>query len=421
MVAASEPHTHGITARLSAGHLSMDAATNTSPELRRLDFKPYPYEIVEVVLDVALHLHCAKVTSTLTLRFRDGVGGGVARTADLVLDADWESLILVSVIVGGAVAEEGVGFVKGGNTLSITAATLSAAFCADGTVKVTTVNCQTPQLNKALEGLYLTGGVFMTQMEADGFRRFAPHPDRPDVMSRYSCRISAPKVGFPVLLSNGNCVASGEEDGDRHWVLYRDPWPKPSYLFALVAGDLTHIEGHFMTREGRNVRLRVYASAGDVHKCRFALESLNRAMKWDEDVFGRVYDLDEFNVVVAEDFNMGAMENKSLNIFNTKYVLVGDRSASDVDRELVEGVIGHEYFHNWSGNRVTCRDWFSLTLKEGFTVFRDGEFTADTASRAMKRVRDADAIRSRQFSEDSSAMSHPIRPDAVSAVSNLYR
>lgn len=391
--------------------MSSTAAT----EIRRLDYRPFPYKVPTVALSVRLLPEYAEVESTITVQ-RASMDG---TPADLELDADWKCLQLTGVRVGGEALEEGSGFRCEEGKLVVDGAALAARAGEDGSVEVATSNRQKPQENLAFEGLYLTGGAFMTQMEADGFRRFAPHPDRPDVMSRYTCRISAPEKDFPVLLSNGNCVESGSEEGGRHWVRYSDPWPKPSYLFALVAGRFDHVESRFRTCEGRDVRLRVYAAA-QVDKCTFALESLERAMKWDEETFGRAYDLDEFNVVVAADFNMGAMENKSLNIFNTKFVLADPSSATDTDLEMVEGVVAHEYFHNWSGNRVTCRDWFSLTLKEGLTVFRDGEFTADMASRAMKRVRDASFLRSRQFAEDGSAMSHSIRPDAVAAMNNLY-
>jgi aminopeptidase N len=277
-----------------------------------------------------------------------------------------------------------------------------------------------PQDNTALEGLYPSGDFLLTQCEAEGFRKITYFPDRPDVMTRYEVTVVADRARYPVLLSNGNAVDSGELEDGRHWVRWDDPFPKPSYLFALVAGDLACVEDRFVTRRGREVTLRFYVEHGNEDKCGHAMESLKHAMKWDEDRFDLEYDLDIYHVVVTNDFNMGAMENKSLNIFNSKYVLARPDTATDLDYQGIEGVIGHEYFHNWTGNRVTCRDWFQLTLKEGLTVFRDQEFSSDMQSRAVKRIRDVRALRSRQFPEDSGPMSHPIRPDKYIEVNNFY-
>jgi len=277
-----------------------------------------------------------------------------------------------------------------------------------------------PQENTALEGLYPSGDFLLTQCEAEGFRKISYFPDRPDVMTRYEVTVVADRARYPVLLSNGNAVDSGELEDGRHWVRWDDPFAKPCYLFALVAGDLACVEDRFTTRGGRDVTLRFYVEHGDESKCGHAMESLKHAMKWDEDRFDLEYDLDVYHVVVTSDFNMGAMENKSLNIFNSKYVLARPDSATDLDYQGIEGVIGHEYFHNWTGNRVTCRDWFQLTLKEGLTVFRDQEFSSDMQSRAVKRIRDARVLRSRQFPEDSGPMSHPIRPDKYIEINNFY-
>ena len=260
----------------------------------------------------------------------------------------------------------------------------------------------------------------LTQCEAEGFRKITYFPDRPDVMTRFDVTITADRQRYPVLLSNGNAVDSGELDDGRHWLRWEDPFAKPSYLFALVAGDLAHIEDRFITASGREVLLRVYVEHENIDRCEHAMQSLINSMKWDEDRFKLEYDLDIYNIVATNDFNMGAMENKSLNIFNSKYVLARPDTATDSDYQAIEGVIGHEYFHNWTGNRVTCRDWFQLTLKEGLTVFRDQEFSADMQSRAVKRIRDVRDLRSRQFPEDAGPMSHPIRPDRYIEVNNFY-
>ncbi len=277
-----------------------------------------------------------------------------------------------------------------------------------------------PQENSALEGLYACGNFMLTQCEAEGFRKITYFPDRPDVMTTYEVTIEADRNRYPVLLSNGNRVDSGETEDNRHWVTWHDPFPKPCYLFALVAGDLAHIEDEFVTASTRRVTLRVYVEHRNIDRCRHAMDSLIKSMRWDEERFGLEYDLDVYNVVATDDFNMGAMENKSLNIFNSKYVLARPDTATDADYQAIEGVIGHEYFHNWTGNRVTCRDWFQLTLKEGLTVFRDQEFSADMQSRAVQRIQDVRVLRNRQFPEDAGPMSHPIRPDEYVEVNNFY-
>ncbi|MFC1688412.1 aminopeptidase N [Pseudomonadota bacterium] len=277
-----------------------------------------------------------------------------------------------------------------------------------------------PQQNTALEGLYPSSRFLLTQCEAEGFRKITYFPDRPDVMTCYDVTIVADQNRYPVLLSNGNAIETGSLDDGRHWVRWSDPFAKPCYLFALVAGDLACIEDHFTTRSGRLVTLRVHVEHENRDKCDHAMESLIHSMKWDEDRFDLEYDLDIYHIVATDDFNMGAMENKSLNIFNSKYVLARPDTATDFDYQGIEGVIGHEYFHNWTGNRVTCQDWFQLTLKEGLTVFRDQEFSSDMHSRAVKRIQDVRQLRSRQFPEDAGPMSHPIRPDKYIEINNFY-
>jgi aminopeptidase N len=269
-------------------------------------------------------------------------------------------------------------------------------------------------------GLYASGGMLCTQCEAEGFRRITFFPDRPDVLSRYRVRMEADAKHFPVLLSNGNRVSSGEAADGRHWAEWHDPFPKPSYLFALVAGDLKANRDVFTTMSGRKVDLAIWVREADLSKTKHAMDSLKLAMAWDEKVYGREYDLDQFNIVAVSDFNMGAMENKSLNIFNSAYVLADQETATDADFDNIARVVAHEYFHNWSGDRVTCRDWFQLSLKEGFTVFRDQSFSADVGSPAVKRIEDVRVLRAVQFPEDQGPLAHPVRPDSYIEISNFY-
>ena len=279
-----------------------------------------------------------------------------------------------------------------------------------------------PQNNTALEGLYKSRKMFCTQCEAEGFRRISYYLDRPDVMSKFTTTITADRAKYPILLANGNKIASGtsESDHSRHWVTWEDPFKKPSYLFALVAGDLASLDDSFITASGRDIKLQIFVEEKDLDKCDHAMRSLKNAMDWDERVYGREYDLDIFMIVAVDDFNMGAMENKGLNIFNTSCVLANSKTQTDLAFQRVEAVVAHEYFHNWSGNRVTCRDWFQLSLKEGFTVFRDSEFSADMGSRAVKRVEDIVFLRTIQFAEDSGPMAHSVRPDSYMEISNFY-
>jgi aminopeptidase N len=271
-----------------------------------------------------------------------------------------------------------------------------------------------------LMGLYASGGILCTQCEAEGFRRITPFPDRPDVLSRYRVRMTADKARYPVLLSNGDPVGRGEAEGGRHWAEWQDPFPKPCYLFALVAGDLVANRDTFLTRSGREVELGIYVRDGDVPKTEHAMAALKTSMAWDEKVYGREYDLAVFNIVAVSDFNFGAMENKGLNIFNSRYILADPDTATDQDYDAVAGVVAHEYFHNWSGNRVTCRDWFQLSLKEGFTVFRDQQFSGDQGSHSVKRIEDVRLLRAAQFQEDAGPLAHPIRPESYIEISNFY-
>jgi aminopeptidase N len=269
-------------------------------------------------------------------------------------------------------------------------------------------------------GLYESGGILCTQCEAEGFRRITPFPDRPDVLSRYRVRIDADKALYPVLLSNGDPISSGEGEAGRHWAEWHDPFPKPCYLFALVAGDLVANRDSFTTRSGRAVALGIWVREADLPKTQHAMDSLKASMKWDEEAYGREYDLAVFNIVAVSDFNFGAMENKGLNIFNSRYVLADAETATDADFDAVAGVVAHEYFHNWSGNRITCRDWFQLSLKEGFTVFRDQQFSADMGSEAVKRIEDVRVLRAAQFPEDGGPLAHPVRPESYIEISNFY-
>jgi aminopeptidase N len=277
-----------------------------------------------------------------------------------------------------------------------------------------------PQNNTVLSGLYKSGGNFCTQCEPEGFRRITYFIDRPDVMARFTTTILADKAKYPVLLSNGNPADHGDSTGGRHWAKWVDPFPKPSYLFALVAGDLVALKDSYTTSDGRKIPLAIWVRQGDEDKCEHAMQSLKHAMKWDEDKFGLSYDLDVFNIVAVSDFNMGAMENKGLNVFNTKYVLARPETATDVDFQGIESVIGHEYFHNWTGDRVTCRDWFQLSLKEGLTVYRDQEFSADQGSRAVRRIGDVRRLRAAQFPEDAGPLAHPVQPAQYIEIDNFY-
>ncbi len=372
------------------------------------DYKPVPYLIEEVHLDFSLAPEAAQVTSRLSLR----PNAAAAMTgAPLVLDG--EKLELKSISIDGAPLD------RSRYRISATKLTIAEVPQRPFTLEVVTL-CN-PRANTELSGLYLSSGIFCTQCEAEGFRRITYFYDRPDVMARYRVRIEAPLATCPVLLSNGNPGATGGVPGtDRHFALWDDPHPKPSYLFALVAGDLACVTGSFVTRSQRKVDLRIYVEKGKEDRCDWAMESLKTSMRWDERRFGLEYDLDIFMIVAVADFNMGAMENKGLNIFNDKYILALPGTATDVDYVNIEAIIAHEYFHNWTGNRVTCRDWFQLCLKEGLTVFRDQEFTADIRSRAVKRIADVKRLRADQFPEDGGPLAHPVRPSSYIEINNFY-
>ncbi|MBY6219221.1 aminopeptidase N [Qipengyuania aquimaris] len=387
------------------GNIEMaDAAVEPKdpPVIRREDYTPFPWLVPETRLDFELGLESTRVRSTLTVVHNNKA----ARSPTIRLDGD--GIKPTSIKVDGEPTQS---FVMDGDDLVLT--------LSDDAHEISIETEIDPSANSQLMGLYASSGMLCTQCEAEGFRRITFFPDRPDVLSTYTVRMSGPKDQFPILLCNGNKVATGE-DGETHWAEWHDPWPKPSYLFALVAGDLVARTDSFTTMNGREVELNVWVREGDLERTEHAMESLKRSMEWDEEAFGREYDLDLFNIVAVSDFNMGAMENKGLNVFNTKYVLADPETATDGDYDGVEGVIGHEYFHNWSGNRITCRDWFQLSLKEGFTVLRDQLFSQDMGSEPVKRIEDVRVLRGAQFPEDSGPLAHPIRPDSYREISNFY-
>ena len=381
-----------------------DASSSPVPPvtIHRSDYRPPEWQVPDIALDFALGLGTTRVGAALS----------VVRHADaptpLTLRGD--GLTPLAVRVDG----------ESWNDWHMEGADLIVDL-GDRTHAVVEVDTAIdPAANTQLMGLYASNGMLCTQCEAEGFRRITFHPDRPDVLSRYKVRMTGDKTAFPILLSNGNCIAKGEGDDGSHWALWEDPWPKPSYLFALVAGDLVVNRDSFTTMSGRKVELGIWVRAGDESRTGHAMQALKDSMAWDERVYGREYDLDLFNIVAVSDFNMGAMENKGLNIFNTRYILADPDTATDLDYDGVQGVVAHEYFHNWSGNRVTCRDWFQLSLKEGFTVYRDQSFSADMGSAPVKRIEDVRLLRAAQFPEDAGPLAHPIRPDSYQEISNFY-
>jgi aminopeptidase N len=368
--------------------------------IRREDYRPPDWLIPEIALDFRLDAQRTIVRASLSVT-RNG-----AHDRPLVLDTDELELI------GFKVDGTETAFEQGKD--SITIALAGAAATVEAEVAIN------PRANTKLMGLYESTGMLCTQCEAEGFRRITPFIDRPDVLSTYRVRMEGDRNLYPVLLANGDPVASGEAEGGRHWAEWHDPFPKPCYLFALVAGDLACNTDRFVTRSGREVKLGIWVRAADLPRTEHAMASLKAAMKWDEMVYGREYDLAVFNIVAVADFNFGAMENKGLNIFNSRYILADPDTATDADYDAIAGVVAHEYFHNWSGNRVTCRDWFQLSLKEGFTVFRDQQFSADMGSRAVKRIEDVRMLRAAQFPEDAGPLAHPVRPDSYIEISNFY-
>lgn len=375
--------------------------TDTPQTVYLKDYKPFPFDVLS--LDLDFNIKEGRTIVTAKTRYKR------KSTEKNALFLHGEDLKLRTLKIDGYPVEA---YTQTENDL-----TLAVPDRDEFTLEIQTEIY--PERNTRLEGLYNSGGTYCTQCEAEGFRRITFYPDRPDVLTTYTVRIEADKK-YPVLLSNGNIVETGEAQHGRHYAIWHDPHPKPCYLFALVAGDLTHIHDTFTTKSGRNVDLYIYVRQGDENQCYHAMDSLKRSMKWDEDVYGLEYDLDIFNIVAVSDFNMGAMENKSLNIFNTALVLAHQDTATDQDFMRVESVIAHEYFHNWSGNRVTCRDWFQLSLKEGLTVFRDQEFSADTHSKDVQRIDDVTHLRRFQFTEDASPLAHPVRPDNYIEINNFY-
>ncbi|MEM1343989.1 MAG: aminopeptidase N [Pseudomonadota bacterium] len=381
----------------------------TPPETVRLaDYTPPAWLVESVRLDVDLAPSATRVRARIAFYRNPGHG---RERPDLRLDG--RSLTFVSATVDGRDVAADLAHDREGLTLPA-AALPGDAFQWDCTVEID------PAANTALEGLYLSNAMFCTQCEAEGFRKIAYYPDRPDVMAPFHVRIEAEREACPVLLSNGNPGEVGDLGGGRHFAEWLDPHPKPAYLFALVAGQLVAHEDSFTTASGQEVALKLWVRPGDEGKCAYAMDALKRSMRWDETEYGLEYDLDIFQIVAVDDFNMGAMENKGLNVFNSKYVLASPETATDRDYELIEGIVAHEYFHNWTGNRITCRDWFQLCLKEGLTVFRDQQFSADQRSAPVQRIGDVKALRGRQFPEDQGPLAHPVRPEHYVEINNFY-
>ena len=375
---------------------------NTPEPVRLADYRPFPFDVKETHLHFDIGDGATTVVCDIAVERRG--------EASEPLRLNGADVALERLAVDGRQLTD--------NEYAIDGETLTL-FDVPDACQVQVATRIEPEKNSALEGLYKSGSMFCTQCEAEGFRKIVYYPDRPDVLSAFTTSITADAQRYPVLLANGNLIAE-RQDGGRRTVTWQDPFPKPSYLFALVAGDLEVLEDEFTTRSGRRVALRIYSEAHNIGQCGYAMATLKRAMRWDEQRFGREYDLDIFMIVAVETFNYGAMENKGLNIFNTAYVLATPDTATDAAHRRVEGVVAHEYFHNWSGNRVTCRDWFQLSLKEGFTVYRDAEFSADMNSPTVKRIEDVEFLRSIQFVEDGGPRSHPVRPESYLEINNFY-
>ncbi|MEI6146591.1 MAG: aminopeptidase N [Methylococcales bacterium] len=373
------------------------------------DYTVPDYLIQNVDLKFSLAEEHTQVISRLTL-----IRNPESQTGDVALVLAGENLVLTRVVLNDDKELTEQDYLQTEESLTINNLPQHRSFV------LTIENTINPKANTALEGLYLSNGMLCTQCEAEGFRKITYFLDRPDVMAKFTTTLVGDKSLYPVMLSNGNQIAQGDLADNQHWVTWEDPFNKPCYLFALVAGQLECIEDEFITLSNRKISLQIFVEAHDLDKCDHAMQSLKNAMHWDEQVYGREYDLDLYMIVAVGHFNMGAMENKGLNVFNTKFVLARPDTATDSDYEHIEGVIAHEYFHNWTGNRITCRDWFQLSLKEGFTVFRDQEFTGDQTSKAVKRIEDVNMLRSRQFAEDAGPMAHPIRPDSYIEINNFY-
>jgi aminopeptidase N len=380
--------------------------TDQPPPVRLQDYQPPPWLVETVALEVSLDPMATRILATLNLK-----PNPQAAPAPLVLEG--EDLRLTRLELNGAPLSE--------ERYAATAEKLTIAQPPREPFRLEVETVVNPSANTQLMGLYRSGGSYCTQCEAEGFRRITYFPDRPDVMAVYTTRIEADRDDAPVLLANGNLVESGSIPGTkRHFAIWHDPFPKPSYLFALVGGKLAYVEDRFRTMSGREVTLRIYVEPGMEDRCGYALDALKRAMRWDERVFGREYDLDIFMIVAVSDFNMGAMENKGLNIFNDKFILASPSTATDADYAGIEAVVAHEYFHNWTGNRITCRDWFQLCLKEGLTVFRDQEFSSDERSRPVERIKEVRGLRATQFVEDAGPLAHPVRPAVYHEINNFY-
>src|SRR5688572_5185896 len=382
--------------------------TDTPRPILLKDYRPPNYLIDTVSLDVSLHPTRTRVWARLKVRRNPAWPGNPGP-----LRLDGETIELESVRLDGRQLDP--------REYQLSSKELVIDALPEDPFTIETVAYCNPEANQALSGLYLSRGIYCTQCEAEGFRRITFFLDRPDVLATYTTRIEADRGETPVLLSNGDPIERGTlEGGKRHYAVWRDPHPKPSYLFALVGGSLASIASDFTTASGRKVDLRVYVEPGKEDRCAWAMDCLKRSMKWDEQRFGREYDLDVFNIVAVSDFNMGAMENKGLNIFNDALVLASPETATDYAFFNIERVIAHEYFHNWTGNRITCRDWFQLCLKEGLTVFRDQEFMADTRSRAEQRIAEVRTLKARQFPEDAGPLAHPVRPSRYIEINNFY-
>jgi len=381
--------------------------SETAPAIRLEEYQLPAYRIESVYLNIDLNPSATKVTTTLQVERQPGTREG----APLILDGD--ELTLKHISLNGAPLA--------GDTYTANANRLELATPPADPFELTLVTEINPDANTKLMGLYRSSGTYCTQCEAEGFRRITYFLDRPDVLAVYTTRLEAPRAECPVLLANGNLSETGDAgNGGRHFAVWHDPHPKPAYLFALVAGDLAEVPDRFTTASGKPVALNIYVEHGKQDRCAWAMDSLKRSMRWDEETFGLEYDLAVFNIVAVSDFNMGAMENKGLNIFNDKYVLADPETATDQDYANIEAVIAHEYFHNWTGNRITCRDWFQLCLKEGLTVFRDQEFSSDMRSRAAKRIADVRLLKSHQFPEDAGPLAHPVRPKIYHEINNFY-
>ncbi len=383
--------------------MDIHAAAASPAVIRRSDYRVPDWLVPDVTLDFDLDPALTTVRAKLAVARNGG--------HDRPLRLDGDGLVPLEVKVDGRSLTQAEWHLEAGALILP---------LPDDAHEVETLVELAPERNSKLMGLYASGGLLCTQCEAEGFRRITFFPDRPDILSRYSVRMAADKACFPILLANGDPVEQGDGEDGRHWAIWNDPYPKPCYLFALVAGDLSCNRDRFVTMSGRDVQLGIWVKEADLPRTIHAMEALKNSMAWDERVYGREYDLNVFNIVAVADFNFGAMENKGLNIFNSRYILADPETATDIDYDGVEGVVAHEYFHNWSGNRVTCRDWFQLSLKEGFTVFRDQNFSADMGSHAVKRIEDVRILRAGQFPEDSGPLAHPVRPESYMEISNFY-